>query len=156
MSNRSIVHATFQMERSFGVPVETLFRAFIDPAAKRRWFVEGEGWEILEYNFDIRSGGSEGGAFRYGDGPVIRNDTVYQDVIPNSRIAFNYVMSIGDKRLSGSQATVEFFADGDKSRLIYTEQGAFFDGNTPGDREDGFNSLFDALDKELKRPSAAA
>lgn len=53
-------------------------------------------------------------------------------------------MHLDDKRISVSLATAEFTLSG--TRLIYTEQGAFFDGNdTLAAREQGTRDLLDAL-----------
>ena len=37
-------------------------------------------------------------------------------------------MTVGGKRISASLASVELFASGKGTRLVYTEQGQFFDG----------------------------
>ena len=57
-----------------------------DPATKRQWFAEGEGWRIDEYGLDFRVGGREHGRFRSGNGPETRNETVYLDIVPDRRI----------------------------------------------------------------------
>jgi len=49
-----------------------------------------------------------------------------------------------------SLTTIEFFADGDGTRLVFTEQGAFFDGlDDPSVRESGTGKLLDALERFL-------
>ena len=54
--------------------------------------------------------------------------------------------------MSTSLGTVELKAEGDGTRLLYTEQGAFLDGlDSPEQREQGTRSLFDALGEELSR-----
>ena len=47
MAERSVTHATFTLERTYDAPPAKVFKAFADPAIKRRWFVEGEGWEVI-------------------------------------------------------------------------------------------------------------
>lgn len=42
----SVVHSTFSIERTYPSPISRVFAAFSDPVIKRRWFAEGEGWEI--------------------------------------------------------------------------------------------------------------
>jgi uncharacterized protein YndB with AHSA1/START domain len=39
-------HATFAIDRKYDFAPKLVFRAFANPAAKRRWFAEGEGWQI--------------------------------------------------------------------------------------------------------------
>ena len=58
------------------------------------------------------------------------------------------------KRRSASLASVELVASGKGTRLVYTEQGQFFDGaDQPKQRELGCAELFDKLGEELKKSS---
>jgi uncharacterized protein YndB with AHSA1/START domain len=43
MTERSVTHATFTLQRIYDAPLAKVFKAFADPAIKRRWFAEGEG-----------------------------------------------------------------------------------------------------------------
>ena len=80
------------------------------------------------------------------------NHTVFQDILPNRHIVFAYTMSMGDKRISSSQATVEFLVKDHGTTLVFTEQAAFFEGaDGPKMRQDGWTLLLDALGKELSR-----
>lgn len=102
---------------------------------------------------DFRVGGVEGGRFRYRGGPDIRNDAVYQDIVRDRRIVFAYTMTVGDKRISASLATVELIPVDQRTRLTYTEQGAFFDGaDTPQAREEGCRAILESLAQELANP----
>ena len=38
MSERSVVHATFVVERDYPASPERVFEAWADPSAKERWF----------------------------------------------------------------------------------------------------------------------
>jgi uncharacterized protein YndB with AHSA1/START domain len=64
MTKRSVVHATFVIERTYDATPARVFKAFADPVAKRRWFVEGEGWEVDAFELDFRVGGFERSRFR--------------------------------------------------------------------------------------------
>ena len=152
MSTPSIVHKTFVIERTYAHSAARVFGAFSNTATKRRWFVEGEGWHIDAFDADFRVGGHETGRFHFKDGPPIVNETVYQNIVPEKRIVFVYAMTVGDKRISASLSSVELFASGKGTRLVYTEQGQFFDGaDQPRDREVGCAELFDRLAEELKQ-----
>jgi uncharacterized protein YndB with AHSA1/START domain len=59
MTERTVVHNTFVIERSFAKPPERVFAAFADPAKKRRWFAEGENHEVEEFMMEFRVGGTE-------------------------------------------------------------------------------------------------
>lgn len=146
MGRRSVTHATFVIERMFEAKPARVFQAFSDPAAKRRWFVEGEGWDVEAYEADFRVGGREHSRFRF------RNDTTYQDIAPDERIIIAYTMTVGEARIFASLATFEFKPDNARTRLIFTEQGAFLDGyDEVGRRRTGTEGLLDALATELDR-----
>ena len=151
MAERSVTHATFTLERSYDAPPARVFKAFADPAIKRRWFVEGEGWALEEFVGEFKVGGFERSRFRFRGGEPIRNDTSYHDIVPNERIIFAYTMTIGENRISASLATCEFKPSGAGTQFVFTEQGAFLDGLDQLDqREGGWKVLLDALEKELK------
>lgn len=151
MAERSVTHATFALERTYDAPPAKVFQAFADPAIKRRWFAEGEGWAVEEFTVDFKVGGFERGRFRFKGGEPIRNDTTFHDIVPNARIIFAYTMTIGENRISASLATCEFKPSGAGTQFVLTEQGAFLDGfDTVGQREGGWNGLLDALGRALK------
>jgi len=151
MSERSVTHATFTLERTYDAPSSKVFNAFADPAIKRRWFVEGEGWEVEEFTGEFKVGGVERSRFRFRGGAPVRNDTTYHDIVPNERIIFAYSMTIGDNRISSSLATLQFKPSGTGTQLVFTEQGAFLDGlDSAGPREGGWKELLDALGRALK------
>ncbi len=156
MEKHSVTHCTFVIERNYAAAPERVFAAFADPEQKRRWYAEGERGEVEAYKLDFRVGGSEHTTTRIGSGPFkgtpLTNDSIYQDIVPNQRIVFAYTMTLGDKRISSSQATVEFIPDGKGTILAFTEQGAFFEGaDGPEMREQGWKSLIGQLDKFLTR-----
>lgn len=155
--NSSIAHGTFTVERLYDATPARVFAAYADPAAFRRWFVEGEGWTVHEWVHDFRVGGRSHGRFRFGDesNDTWFNQTQHLDIVPDSRIVISYVMGRegpdGPIRNSASLATTELIADGNGTRLIYTEQGAFLEGEADIPmREQGCAELLDALARELK------
>jgi uncharacterized protein YndB with AHSA1/START domain len=156
MAKSSVTHSTFIIERNYGVPPAQVFAAWADPAQKRRWFADGEHAAVEEHQLDFRVGGIEktrrilmGGPFK--DTPLT-NDSVYLDIVPNQRIVFAYTMTLGERRISSSQATVEFLANGKGTILAFTEQGAFFEGADGAQmREQGWKSLIGQLEKVFAR-----
>ncbi len=158
-SSPVLAHGTFTVERRYDASPERVFRAYSDPASFRRWFVDGEGWTIHEWEHDFRVGGRAGGSFRFGDegNDTWFNDTEYLDIIDNGRIILSYVMGRiaggAKERTSASLATTELVADGSGTRLIYTEQGAFFGEDGAAHipmREEGCAEMLDKLGAELK------
>jgi uncharacterized protein YndB with AHSA1/START domain len=156
MTDRTVRHATFVIERHFDTTPAQVFRAFADDAMRQRWFTTSNNWPIQEFQYDFRVGGSEHGRFSPDGKTIILNDASYQDIVPNQRIVSAYTMTVNGKRISASLATMEFFAEGRGTRMIYTEQGAFLDDlDQAKGREQGSAALFDSLARELKRAEAA-
>jgi uncharacterized protein YndB with AHSA1/START domain len=150
MTERSVEHATFAVERTYEASPARVFAAWADPEAKARWF--GGSGEEGEFELDFRVGGRERTRGGPEGGPVFTFDGRYQDIVPDERIVYSYDMHLDKTRISVSLATVEFKPDGDGTTLIFTEQGAFLDGHdTPAQREQGTGSLLDALGKQLGR-----
>lgn len=157
MENQPVTHSTFVIERSYPQSPERVFAAFADPTRKRRWIAEGEGRELLEFDMDFRIGGTERARSRMKEGTpfpgaVLGNDTVYQDIQPNRRIVIAYAMSIAERRFSASLATFEFLPSENGTTLIFTDQGAYFEGSDgPQRRETGWRKLLDLVAGELTR-----
>lgn len=149
---RSVVHAAFHLERTYDAPVARVWKALTDEKAKQKWFGGMSGrWELIERHMDVRVGGSERVKGRWEGGVVSTFDAIYHDVIANERLVYSYVMHLGDKKISVSLATLQLRADGSKTTLKISEQGAFLDGyDDAGSREHGTGHLLDALGASLK------
>jgi uncharacterized protein YndB with AHSA1/START domain len=149
--SRAAVHSTFRLERVYKAPPARVFRAFAEAEAKRRWFVEGEGWEIFEYAADFRVGGREYSRFSFQGGPAIENETVFLDIVPDERLIFAYRMATEAGPMSASLTTIELVPEGSGTLLVQTEQGAYLDGSDDGtDRETGWRELLESLAREVE------
>jgi uncharacterized protein YndB with AHSA1/START domain len=148
---RSVVHASFHLERTYDAPVAQVWKALTDEKAKQKWFGTPGRWELLERHMDVRVGGSERVKGRWEGGVVSTFDATYHDVIPHERLIYSYVMHLNDKKISVSLATMQLKAEGGKTTLQVSEQGAFLDGyDDAGSREHGTGHLLDALGASLK------
>ena len=149
---RSVVHATFCIERTYPAAPALVFKALTDPAAKAKWFKGGNGYTLLSREMDVRPGGREHVKGRWETGVVSTFDAVYHDVVADERIVYAYEMHLDDRKISVSLTTLELKPAGTATRLVMTEQGAFLDGyDDAGSRENGTNLLLDALGQSLCR-----
>ncbi|WP_123042814.1 SRPBCC family protein [Cohnella candidum] len=145
MQEPSAKHAAFVIERSYKHSPARVFAAWSDQSAKAAWFPKAD-------EFEFRVGGRELNRGRPpGGGPLYTFDAHYQEIVPDKRIVYSYVMDMEDTRISVSVATVEFqTSDSGGTRLIFTEQGVFLDGHdTPEQREHGTKALLDRLGDAL-------
>jgi uncharacterized protein YndB with AHSA1/START domain len=150
MTDRSVTHSTWSLERTYDAQPARVFAAFADKAAKAQWF-GGDGGEELQWELDFRVGGREVNVGRAESGMVFALEAVYQDIVPDERIVYSYDMKMNDERISVSLATIELGPVDGGTRLTYTEQGAYLDGlDTPAQREQGTGGLLDALGEELE------
>lgn len=151
MTEHAVTHATFVVERVYESSPEKVFKAWSQPEIKARWFGPPEDWAEGHFEFDFRVGGRE---FHESEmnGKNVSCNAFYQDIIPNERIIFTYEMHLEDRRMSVSLSTMTLKSEGKKTRLIYTEQGAYLDEfkDQAAGRKEGFGWLLDALGKELQ------
>lgn len=149
MSERFVKHGTFVVERTYPAERERVYQAWADLEAKAKWFSKPE-------IFEFRVGGREYSSGEAGEGgPLFAFDAVYQDIVPNERIIYTYVMDMDGVRISASITTIELLDVDGGTRLIFTEQGAFLDGHdTVEIREHGTGELLDALGRSLAEPAA--
>ena len=147
MTDRSVNHTTFVIERRYGADPAKVFGAWADAAAKEIWMDDPDyKSDGIDYELDFRVGGHE----RFGgvtpEGSRYRYDARYYDIVPDLRIVYCCEMFSGDDRASVSLVTVEIVPGEEGTRLTYTEQAAFLDGiDKPEGREEGTASMLDNL-----------
>jgi uncharacterized protein YndB with AHSA1/START domain len=150
VNERSTVHSTFAIERTYGATPARVWRAWADPEEKLQWF----GPRVLdkpEHELEFRVGGLERMTVRAPDGALYTFAARYQDIVEGERFIHTYEMYRDDARISVSVATVELAAAGGGTKLTMTEQGVFLDGlDTPAAREHGTGELLDTLATHLQ------
>jgi len=149
-----IYTATFTIERQYRHPPEKVFRAFADPRAKQAWFTgPKESWQERERTHDFRVGGTDRVRGVHKGGRESLFVSRYHVIVPHRRIVYVYDMHVDGKLISVSLATIELDEIGGGTRLVLTEQGAFFDDGEPAfrSRKEGTEELMRALDASLDR-----
>jgi uncharacterized protein YndB with AHSA1/START domain len=161
MSEPTVVHSTFVLERSYLRPPEHVFAAFADPAKKRRWFAPGDHHTVEEFTMDFRVGGAEVVRSRMGDdtpfpGVALVSEGSFFDIVPNRRVVSAATMSVGERHISTALATFELLPTEAGTDLIFTYQTAFFEGSDgPERREEGWRKLLNNLDAEIEQTDRA-
>jgi uncharacterized protein YndB with AHSA1/START domain len=154
MTQRTVIHDTFSIARTYPADLSRVFAAFASQEAKDTWADTGDldSYDAVQTEFDFRIGGRERFGFGY-QGTSYRYDALYYDIVPGQRIIYSYEMYADDTRISVSVATIEFAETGDGSALTWTEQGAYLDGiDGPGAsqlRSEGTAEMLDGLGKYL-------
>ena len=153
MQEPSVIHSTFVLERSYPKPPKTVFGAFADARKKRRWFAEGDGHEVQQFELEFRVGGTERLKYKLKAGTpvagmIISNESRYQDIVPEQRIVTAATMDLGEKRILIALVTAEFLRTDAGTDLILTHQGTYLSGPsglTPQMLEAGWRKLLDIL-----------
>src|SRR5579859_3584176 len=131
MSEPTVIHSTFVVERSYPQSPDRVYAAFAQPARKRRWYAEGD-HEIQEYEMEFRVGGNERLRYSFKPGhPIagseISNELNYQDIVPEKRIVQTAKMSLNGKPIQIAVITFEFLSSGNGTSLVLTSQGTFIE-----------------------------
>jgi len=104
---------------------------------------------------DFRIGGNDLARFRMGAGTPFPGTeliyrTTYQDIVPDRRLVYAYSLAFAGRIVSASLVTFEFLPAGGGTDVLFTEQGAYFDGaDGPEMRERGWRTLLEKLATSL-------
>lgn len=144
MTDRSVKHSTYTLERTYAAPPAAVFAAWSDPATKSTWFAPDDG----RYSLDFRVGGTE--AVHGGDGVELVPRSAYHDIVTDERIVYTTTLFADEILSTVSLTTVLFTCDGDGTRLTLIEQGTFLDDHEqPGWRQQGTGDWLDALGHQV-------
>ena len=148
--NRSVIHATFSVERTYDAAPARVFAALSTKEAKGKWFNGPPDWSRAKWEMDFRVGGREYSSVGPKGGPQHIFDAQFLDIVENERIIIGYSLYLDDTKISVSQQTIELVPAGKGTRLTLTELGAFLDGHEdPKLREEGTRFLLEALGRAL-------
>ena len=156
MEERNVIHSTFVIERSYPATPENVFSA-LSPTRPRNaaglWKGRAMKWSTMRWIFEWAAR-KRAISFQGGTpvkGMVCTNDTIYLDIVPNRRDGAGLDHDHRGRCISASLVTVEFWRPEAGTDLIFTHQGAFFEGaDGPEMREEGWRKLLDRLTGELR------
>ena len=122
MSDHSVKHSTFTLERSYAASPAAVFAAWSDRRHEGE-VARGRGQPLLAEDF--RVGGTE--AVHGGDGVGLVARSEYHDIVPDERIVYTTDLFTDEVLSTVSLTTVRFARDGDGDR-----PGAHRTGHLPG------------------------
>jgi uncharacterized protein YndB with AHSA1/START domain len=144
-----VTHSTFTLERHYPAAVATVFAAWADPEARRRWMAQG-----AEHSQDFSVGGLETVKGFDGHGRPLTYEARYAEIATNERILTTSTLHTGDRLSTVSATSVEFEPEDAGTLLVLTEHGMYLDGQEhPAWREHGTAVQLDALAAEFDAAS---
>jgi len=153
MTTPPFFHGTFTLKRRWAAPAERIFAAWSDPAVKAQWFTgPPEQWTLHERSLDFRVGGRELLEGRFNQsGLVTRFDARFHVIEPGARLVYAYDLYHAAALHSVTLSSLELAADGEGTRVAYTEQIVFLDGKDGTEsRRHGTNLQFDMIETVLQ------
>lgn len=155
MTDSTVIHDTFVIDRTYPAVVERVFAYLADPAKKRRWYLESGGNPVDVFEMDFRQGGVERSSVRLGEktpfpGLVMANEGRFEDIVDNSRVVMSTSMVFGGRRISTSLISFELFDEGGETKMVLTHQACFYEGaDGPQMRKGGWAALLDSLGRAM-------
>ena len=138
---------TLRIERRYQAPAAAVFEAFTSEEVLRRWWHAGPDWATTAAEVDLRVGGSVRVVMRdphkdveYGGGGT------YSEVEPPSRLAFTWIW---DDEPRGTLIEVDF-EESDGATTVRFTHSRLWDEEAVRSHEDGWNKLFDNLERTLE------
>ena len=141
----TVTHSTFTLERHFAAPIERVFEAWADPAARRRWMAGG-----ADHEQDFVVGGHETVRGFDGQGRALTHDAVYVDIVPEERILTTSTLHAEDQLSTVSTTSIEFVTEEAGTLVTLTEHGIHLPGEEqPEWRKQGTAQQLDTLVAEF-------
>lgn len=143
----TIPHASFIVERRLKAPRARVFAAWKD-LSLAQWYVPGG--QMIESVNEFHVGGVQRTVFGPQGGPVFRGEGRYEDIVEDERIVTAGSMHMNDVRASTTLCTIEFLDEGDGTRLVLTDQTAYYMGDYSASRREGWDKILVSLEAWLK------
>ncbi len=145
--------ATLTISRVFAADIETVFKAWTDPAMVARWFGP-EGVETSSTKIDLQKGGKYEFILQTPDGEV-RHYGEYVLIEPPEKLVFTWVLDVDNQACTGSTSqltdtlvSVDFRRVGDSTEIVLTHE-QLPDRKACEGHQFGWTGCFDSLSKLL-------
>jgi uncharacterized protein YndB with AHSA1/START domain len=147
-------HGTFAIKRVWAATPQRIFSAWADPALKARWFRgPPEQWTEVRRSMDFRVGGLEVAEGRFNEsGMSTLFEARYHVIEPGRRLVYVYDLHLSGELHSVTLSSLDLEPDGDRTRVSYTEQIVFMDGQDGIEmRRGGTEWHFETIENMLKQ-----
>ncbi len=138
--------AQLNINRSYRVAPEKVWRAWTEPQALSQWFGPGKPASVSTAEIDLRVGGHYRIAFSTPDGDSHEVSGVYQEVVLHRRLVFTWAWKSTPERVSRVSIDLKPLADGTELSFVHDR---FFDAQARDNHERGWQPFFDSLDDFL-------
>ncbi|TAK44771.1 MAG: SRPBCC domain-containing protein [Betaproteobacteria bacterium] len=135
------------IERFYPVAPETVWRAWTDPQALKRWFGPGGNDPVSQVELDLRAGGRYRIVFGGADGAAHEVQGVYREVVPNRRLVFTWVWPRTTPERE-SLVTIEFRQVARGTELVFRHE-RFADETVRDSHRQGWSESFAKLERAL-------
>ncbi len=155
MSDPTVIHDTFTLERTYATSPARVFAFLSEPEKKRAWYAAAEGRDVDTFDMDFRVDGVERLAIRMGQhtpfpGTLMVNASRYEDIVQGQRMVLSGSMMLGERRISSHLVTLELVEAPAGTVLRLTHQAAFYEGSDgPEMRRGGWEVLLTRLGAAL-------
>jgi uncharacterized protein YndB with AHSA1/START domain len=147
-------HGTFAIKSVWAATPQRIYRAWADPTVKAQWFRgPPERWSEVRRSMDFRVGGLEVAEGRFNDsGMTALFEARYHVIEPSRRLVYVYDLHLSGELHSVTLSSLDLEPDGDRTRVSYTEQIVFMDGQDGIEmRRDGTEGHFETIESMLKQ-----
>jgi uncharacterized protein YndB with AHSA1/START domain len=147
-----LFHGTFAVKRVWAATPQRIFSAWADPTIKARWFRgPPQKWSEVRRSMDFRVGGLEVAEGRFNDsGMTTLFEGRYHVIEPGRRLVYVYDLRLSGELHSVTLSSLDLEPDGDRTRVSYTEQIVFMDGQDGIEkRRDGTEEAFETIENML-------
>lgn len=153
MTGTPLFHGTFTLKRLWAASPARVFGAWCDPQIKAQWFTgPAEKWTLIRRSMDFCVGGQEILHGRFNEsGLETLFEARFHVIEPAERLVYAYDLHHSGRFHSVTLSSLELDEEAGKTRVSYTEQIVFLDGEDgTADRRHGTGIQFDMIETTLQ------